>query len=171
MLSSRGNSFKWLFPKAGWRLAECACPGQVPLLAGCDSRGCLVGLSPARYQNECPDTQTYGLSAETSPKSAVHIGNSWCWAQLRDGSQKRPTIGPKFSFSKPFLFPGISPHLLLKHVNSQSSNLAQSLSSGNPTWVGSTWKDKAIQNQLISKAVATAHLKWPIMSLFLTNNY
>lgn len=71
----------------------------------------LVGLSPVRYQTQCPDIQTYGLSAEISPKSAVNIGNGWCWAQLRGGSHKCLTIGLKVSFSKPFFSPQAYPHI------------------------------------------------------------
>lgn len=34
----------------------------------CDGRGCLMGLGFARHQNQCTDTQAYGLSAEISRK-------------------------------------------------------------------------------------------------------
>lgn len=161
ILSPRGTSFKQLFPKAGWHLAGCSHLGRVPPLAECDSRGCLVGLSRIRYQSQCSDIQTYGLSTETSSKSAVNIGNSRCWPQLRSGSQKCPTIGPEVSSPKPFFSPSIFSHLLLNHVNSQFSDSAQRLCSSNSTWVGSTPKDKAIQNQLICQAGATVQLNSP----------
>lgn len=160
MLCSRGTSFKWLFARAGWLLAKCACPGWVSSLTGCDSRGCLVlELSRIRNQNKNPGTQTYVLSAKTSPKSAVNMGDSWCWAQLRGGSQKRPATGPQLFSQKLFFSLGISSNLLLKHMNSLSLDSAQSLSSGNPTWVESIWKDKAIHSQLICQAADTVHLK------------
>lgn len=66
--------------------------------------------------------------------------------------QKRPILDLKF-LKTFFSSPDISTYLFLKHVYSQSSDSAQSLSSGNATWVGSIRKEKAIQKQLICQAL------------------